>query len=467
MTRTIALISLLAAACGTSDVSLGGPGTIVRVEPEPAGANCANGGLKILTGLDDDGDRFLDDEEIDSVQFVCNGESPVQCEGGTIIAETVAITDPAEFDQLEGVHCIDGDLLITGLDVEHIPDLPDLGIVTGGIVVAGNPALLDLDGLGAMRRVGGTYLIQANEALEDLVGLGMIQTARSIAVVGNNALTALDGLENLVSFSGGIRVSNNASLTSLRGLDRLEECSGTITVAQNRELIDLSLGSLRTVTVLDVISNTSLPALSLPALDRIEVRMTVGSNPAMTDASMPQLTTVGDGLRFEDNAALTRVSAPILVTTNGMGLDGDVALSNLDMPNLIFITGRLQLHDLPALTQIRLPALSTIGSDLIVNGVQIQNFSSMSSLSSVGGNLVIQANSNMANFTGLGQLTLVAGDMTVTGNAGLSSMAGLEGMTEVGGALTITNNPILPTSQAQQFANRISVGSTTTISGNQ
>ncbi len=152
---------VLVTACGTSDVSLGGPGTIVRVDQEPAGANCEFGGLKILTGLDDDGDRFLDEAEIDSVQYVCNGVTPVQCEGGTIVTGTVAITDTAGFDQLAGVHCVDGDLLITGLDDDQVPDLPDLGIVTGGIVVAGNPNLTDLDGLGAMRRVGGTYLATA------------------------------------------------------------------------------------------------------------------------------------------------------------------------------------------------------------------------------------------------------------------------------------------------------------------
>ena len=55
-------VPLLVAACATSDVSLGGPGTIVRIEPEAAGVHREDGGVAIHTGLDDDASWALRDE---------------------------------------------------------------------------------------------------------------------------------------------------------------------------------------------------------------------------------------------------------------------------------------------------------------------------------------------------------------------------------------------------------------------
>jgi hypothetical protein len=41
--------------------------------PEDPGANCPNGGVKIEHGLDDNGDGVLDDIEVDGEAFLCNG----------------------------------------------------------------------------------------------------------------------------------------------------------------------------------------------------------------------------------------------------------------------------------------------------------------------------------------------------------------------------------------------------------
>jgi len=115
MTTRLILIAGFAAGCG-HDVALGGPNTLVRVDSEPAGINCEEGGVAIQTGLDLDGDAFLDDEEIISTQYVCNGVSPVECSGGNILAGTVVVSDAAELAQLAGINCVDGDLLIAGTD---------------------------------------------------------------------------------------------------------------------------------------------------------------------------------------------------------------------------------------------------------------------------------------------------------------------------------------------------------------
>ncbi|HOW52177.1 MAG TPA: hypothetical protein PLV42_09075 [bacterium] len=63
-----------------SDGSDGADGTtaLVNTTDEPAGENCANGGKKIESGLDDDGDGTLDAGEIDKTDYICNGEDGEQ-----------------------------------------------------------------------------------------------------------------------------------------------------------------------------------------------------------------------------------------------------------------------------------------------------------------------------------------------------------------------------------------------------
>lgn len=55
--------------------STGGNGasSLVRVDDESPGANCANGGSAIHVGIDADADGALDDTEIDHTSYVCNG----------------------------------------------------------------------------------------------------------------------------------------------------------------------------------------------------------------------------------------------------------------------------------------------------------------------------------------------------------------------------------------------------------
>ena len=52
-------------ACGTQ--------VLVELEDEPAGENCANGGVKVTTGTDQDESGELDESEVTDTAFVCDG----------------------------------------------------------------------------------------------------------------------------------------------------------------------------------------------------------------------------------------------------------------------------------------------------------------------------------------------------------------------------------------------------------
>lgn len=100
----------------------GGVTTVVRVESEPAGANCDAGGEAIRTGIDDNGDGVLEDVEVDSTSFVCRP--------ATTIEGDVIIHHPADLDVLAGVTTVHGSIYVQSIDVTAI-DLPDLEAVHG------------------------------------------------------------------------------------------------------------------------------------------------------------------------------------------------------------------------------------------------------------------------------------------------------------------------------------------------
>ena len=50
-----------------------GDSALTRTIAEPSGGHCANGGVRIETGLDKNGNHSLDDKEVTGTSYVCNG----------------------------------------------------------------------------------------------------------------------------------------------------------------------------------------------------------------------------------------------------------------------------------------------------------------------------------------------------------------------------------------------------------
>jgi hypothetical protein len=454
--------------CGVDDVAIGGPATLVRVEPTAPGPSCAQGGVAIHTGLDRDNDTFLDDDEITSTQYSCNGDAAVACQGGQVLTGAVAVRSASEWDQLRGVHCVQGDLFIAGVASGEIPTLLELGIVTGDVVVAANPSFTSLRGLGSLHTVGGTYLVQGNDGLVSLHGLERLRSAESLAIVADNQLVDLTGLDSLGDFGGTLRISNNAALQKLTGLEQLTRCGRGLQLRANPQLRDLgALGQLREAGSLELASNDALASVTLPALQTVSVRVLITGNSALTEVSLPALTATGDFIRLDGNAALTSFRAPQLLTAGGLLAGNDTAIRSLALPGLVYVTGVVDLRGLPLLAQLSLDNLTSIGADLLLSSLsQLGSLSGLPRLRTIGGNFTASSNAALTSFAGLPSLSLIAGDFTVDGNAGLTSLGGLTALRDVGGKLIITNNAQLPTATAAAFAGRLRVGGTVTITGN-
>jgi hypothetical protein len=82
-----------------------GKNSLINVKSEPSGINCSKGGLKIETGLDNNGNGILDSNEISQTKFICNGDNGIS-------SLTTITSEPS------GINCKAGGFKIQiGLDV--------------------------------------------------------------------------------------------------------------------------------------------------------------------------------------------------------------------------------------------------------------------------------------------------------------------------------------------------------------
>ena len=468
MRRIPSLLSsaLVAATACTQSVELGGPATLVRIDAEAPGANCETGGVAIHTGLDVDDDRYLDDTEVSSTQYACSGVAPVACAGGTVLTGGLTIASADDWMQLQGVHCVDGDLLVAGA-AGAFPATLDLERVTGDVVIAGNPDTTSLGAFANLDAVGGVVLVQGNDALADLGGLGQLTRAAALNIVGNRGLVDLAGLDQLVNFPGSMRIANNPNLASLDGLDGLTTCDGTLAIRDNPSLGDVNLDALTRVTLLELSGNDAVQAIALPALAKIESRLLVSGHAALTSVTLPQLSSVGDLVRFESNPVLATIELPQLVAAGSLSATGDPSLRTLTAPRLVFLTANLELRNLTVLDDLDLTSMASTGADATFVGLgALPNFAGLANLGSIGGNATLRDSAGPTSMTGLGELALIAGDLIIDGNNALASLDALATLASIGGDLGITDNVSLGDAAATSFANGVDVGGDTTISGN-
>jgi hypothetical protein len=123
----LALVSTLAIGCSGADGRPGAAGepglagedgarAVVATSAEAAGANCANGGIKLESGTDTNNNGALDAGEVTDTQYICNGEEG----GGTDGLQSLIDTTPLPVD---GV-CVFGGLQVDyGIDDNDDGDL--------------------------------------------------------------------------------------------------------------------------------------------------------------------------------------------------------------------------------------------------------------------------------------------------------------------------------------------------------
>ncbi len=104
---------IVLAACGGDD-GKNGKTTLLQTSNEPPGANCLNGGTKVTSGIDADGNGTLDDSEVTSTSYICGTKNAATCTlqpfGSCTNADLRGISISGTFINLQGIDLSGSDL---------------------------------------------------------------------------------------------------------------------------------------------------------------------------------------------------------------------------------------------------------------------------------------------------------------------------------------------------------------------
>jgi len=327
-----------------------GIGVLVRVDVEPPGASCAAGGSAVHVGHDLNGDGLLEDVEIESTSFVCDGSA----------GETVLIRVDTE---APGANCADGGSAIyVGLDANRDGVLESSEIQQThflcGIVPL--PPVID-----------GDFVIRNDVDVTELAGVTMITgtltiDSSTLQTIDVPSLTDVDAIVcDLVD--SGCDSLETLSLPQLRAIHDRAHIWGA-----NLATLDLPrLASAPTLDLAGSFTSVSLPTFTngvvsfsgvqlsqvdLPNLANGGVRIisSPGSEPALSSLSLPSLT-AGDVQLEHTN--LTSIALPVL-STGSVDLENNALVQHLDVPSLQAAPA-IDVIANPQLTNISTPALTS------------------------------------------------------------------------------------------------------------
>ena len=244
------------------------------------------------------------------------------CDPTHVYDGSVLATTDEELEALRYYDVIDGDLVIEGqvtslgalhclarlqglsirrTDIINLAGLERLELVSGELLISGNPDLDDLGAVeslttvGAALRLGGycddQFGLCEDDVYTDVGGF------RNLTSVGALHLTTtfvhdLVGFAALESIAGDLEIGDNGNLTNLEGLQKLREIPGDLSILGNRRLASLA---------------------GLENVARVGGNLTIDAYDGLVDMPSPRnsVLTNLDGL-----AGLTNVSGDLVVTSN-------------------------------------------------------------------------------------------------------------------------------------------------------
>jgi hypothetical protein len=133
---------------------------------------------------------------------------------------------------------------------------------------------------------------------------------------------------------------------------------------------------------------------------------------------------------------------------NGTSITGDLFISGTDIVDLATLStltsvgGDLTLYLNTELTNLNgLNNLDSVGNDLHLDkNYKLTNIDALSNIAFLGGDLFILQQNILTNLDGLSNLTSVGKNLTLENNYGLTNIDGLSNLTSVGNRVLILNN---------------------------
>ncbi|HEU4583597.1 MAG TPA: hypothetical protein VFS67_35305 [Polyangiaceae bacterium] len=191
---------------------------------------------------------------------------------------------------------------LSDLGITDIDSLVNLSYVEYNIIVDSNESLQNLGGLANVSSAAG-FTVTNNRVLESITGLhGRPFEVDTLMVYNNPKLQSLH-LDLPAKVLGGeslqgspvpnpvklINIGNNASLTEL-SLSAGLESGRVIAVYENPALVQLSIGTLRTMDELHITGNASLEHVDVGALETVD-ELSLIDNPKLDPAQLGKVRT--------------------------------------------------------------------------------------------------------------------------------------------------------------------------------
>lgn len=344
----IGLGVLCAAGCGTESPAAKPAPLLTRLDSEPPGAHCPDGGKVYRAGRDGNGDGVLGDAEVEHTEYVCDVAPPV-----------LVRNDPLA----PSLECPAGGVAVqTGLDDNHDGVLQDgeidetarlcssLELWNGNFTDGDWSDPIKVAAIKGARVVAGSLTVRADLPMLELV-------TGDLTAHGNFALPALRRV------AGSLDVAE--ALTAPPTLPQLVEVDGNVFAASG--LTRLALSSLQKIGG-SLVANPGLEAVALPALATLRGDLRIGEFAERLE--VPELRSVGGALVIAPGiVADSAVSLPVQTVGGALQLEG--GLGGLTMNELVSIGGGIVLDSGPGASfTLALPSLETITGDVTASELE-------------------------------------------------------------------------------------------------
>ena len=201
------------------ETGLDGSNSLVNIGNEPAGENCENGGIKVEVGIDNNANGVLDSNEVVSTSYVCNG-----LDGKTSL--TAVTTEPAGDNCENGGIKIDSGIDLNGDGTLETTEINATAYVCNG--VDGNDGLIKTtnEAAGMNCENGGIKIdsgidTNGNGALDDDEITATAYICNGID--GNNSLTKITNEDPGINCeNGGVKIDSGIDTNGNGALDDAE-----------------------------------------------------------------------------------------------------------------------------------------------------------------------------------------------------------------------------------------------------
>lgn len=119
--------------------------------------------------------------------------------------------------------------------LKSLKGLNNLASINGDSLIASNSGLVSLDGLNNLVSVNGSFSIRSNNKIKSIRSLSSLSKVYGNFSLYSNAITSLDGLQNL-NLVGSFELNTNKMIKALYGLRSLTTINGALTITGMKTL---------------------------------------------------------------------------------------------------------------------------------------------------------------------------------------------------------------------------------------